>query len=207
MQSQVRELHKACNSSHTTTMMLLGIPNVGKSALSNSLHQIGRISAAGKSYLIKDCCVFSGVSVFPWLILTCSFTEKGKLKHTTVSPQPGDTKDIMSLKVCSLPLSKYLRLSPLRVLAFLFVWRLNFSMLREFICFRSVAIPTFMYWTRLEFFLLICMTLRSAQNWHWQVWSAPNTNGLIIYSRKGFAFSLFSFPDSAKNLSGFLSLM
>lgn len=75
MQSQVRELHKAGHSGHTTTMMLLGIPNVGKSALSNSLHHIGRISAA----------------------------EKGKLKHTTVSSQPGDTKDIMSLKIGSHP--------------------------------------------------------------------------------------------------------
>ncbi|KAE8654507.1 pectinesterase PPME1 [Hibiscus syriacus] len=50
--------------------MLVGIPNVGKSALANSLHQIGRISAA----------------------------EKGKLKHATVSPQLGETKDISSLK-------------------------------------------------------------------------------------------------------------
>ncbi|KFK31861.1 hypothetical protein AALP_AA6G167800 [Arabis alpina] len=75
LQSQVRELHKTGHSGHTTTMMLLGIPNVGKSALSNSLHQIGRISAA----------------------------EKGKLKHTVVSSQPGDTKDIMSLKIGSHP--------------------------------------------------------------------------------------------------------
>ncbi|KAL0749348.1 hypothetical protein Bca101_031351 [Brassica carinata] len=75
LQSQVRELHKSGHSGHTTTMMLLGVPNVGKSALANSLHQIGRISAA----------------------------EKGKLKHTTVSSQPGDTKDIMSLKIGSHP--------------------------------------------------------------------------------------------------------
>ncbi|CAN8246572.1 unnamed protein product [Cochlearia groenlandica] len=75
LQSQVRELHKSGQASHTTTMMLLGVPNVGKSALANSLHQIGRISAA----------------------------EKGKLKHTTVSSQPGDTKDIMSLKIGSHP--------------------------------------------------------------------------------------------------------
>ena len=35
---------------HTITMMLVGIPNVGKSSLANSLHQIGRISATGIEY-------------------------------------------------------------------------------------------------------------------------------------------------------------
>ncbi|XVE95600.1 hypothetical protein REPUB_Repub02eG0112600 [Reevesia pubescens] len=50
-------------------------PNVGKSALANSLHHIGRISAA----------------------------EKGKLKHSIVSPHPGETKDISSLKIGSHP--------------------------------------------------------------------------------------------------------
>ncbi|KAK8523569.1 hypothetical protein V6N12_048086 [Hibiscus sabdariffa] len=76
IQAQVRGLCKANHrSSETITVMLVGIPNVGKSALANSLHQIGRISAA----------------------------EKGKLKHATVSPQPGETKDISSLKIGSHP--------------------------------------------------------------------------------------------------------
>lgn len=47
LQARVRELRKN-NHSYTTTILLVGIPNVGKSALANSLHQIGRISAAGK---------------------------------------------------------------------------------------------------------------------------------------------------------------
>ncbi|KAJ8560893.1 hypothetical protein K7X08_027083 [Anisodus acutangulus] len=55
--------------------MLVGIPNVGKSALANSLHQIGRISAA----------------------------EKGRLKHAIVSPHPGETKSISGLKIASHP--------------------------------------------------------------------------------------------------------
>ncbi|GMI89199.1 hypothetical protein like AT4G10650 [Hibiscus trionum] len=76
IQAQVRGLCKANHhSSETITVMLVGIPNVGKSALANSLHQIGRISAA----------------------------DKGKLRHATVSPQPGETKDISSLKVGSHP--------------------------------------------------------------------------------------------------------
>lgn len=75
LQAQIRELQRADRSSHTTTVMLVGIPNVGKSALASSLHQIGRISAA----------------------------EKGKLKHATVSPHPGETKDISSLKIGSHP--------------------------------------------------------------------------------------------------------
>ncbi|KAL0558085.1 hypothetical protein IC582_006649 [Cucumis melo] len=75
LQSRVRELKRSGHSSHATTMMLVGIPNVGKSALANSLHQIGRISAA----------------------------EKGKLKHAVVSSQPGETKNISSLKIASHP--------------------------------------------------------------------------------------------------------
>ncbi|XP_037496134.1 DAR GTPase 2, mitochondrial isoform X2 [Jatropha curcas] len=75
LQAQIRALKNIDHSSHTVTIMLVGTPNVGKSALANSLHQIGRISAA----------------------------EKGKLKHAIVSPHPGETKDISSLKIGSHP--------------------------------------------------------------------------------------------------------
>ncbi|PON87525.1 GTP binding domain containing protein [Trema orientale] len=74
LQARVRELRKK-DHSFTSTILLVGIPNVGKSALANSLHQIGRISAA----------------------------ERGKLKHAIVSPHPGETKDISSLKIGSHP--------------------------------------------------------------------------------------------------------
>lgn len=46
IQAQIREL-KVGQSNYTATVLLIGIPNVGKSAIANSLHQIGRISAAG----------------------------------------------------------------------------------------------------------------------------------------------------------------
>ncbi|WVY99935.1 hypothetical protein V8G54_026005 [Vigna mungo] len=77
IQCQVRELkkHDQCDNNYTATVMLIGIPNVGKSALTNALHQVGRISAA----------------------------EKGKLKHATVSPEPRVTKDIRSFKIGSHP--------------------------------------------------------------------------------------------------------
>lgn len=52
LQSEVRELKRNGQSSHTTTVMLVGIPNSGKSALANSLHQIGRISAEGTKSLL-----------------------------------------------------------------------------------------------------------------------------------------------------------
>ena len=47
IQRQVRELRRTDHGNYTATVMLIGIPNVGKSALANALHQVGRISAAG----------------------------------------------------------------------------------------------------------------------------------------------------------------
>ncbi|KAK9058387.1 hypothetical protein SSX86_023229 [Deinandra increscens subsp. villosa] len=77
LQAKVRDLRRNTHSSNTltTTVMLVGIPNVGKSAFANALHQIGRVTAA----------------------------EKGKLKQAIVSPHPGETKNIMSLKIASHP--------------------------------------------------------------------------------------------------------
>ncbi|KAF5823147.1 putative GTP binding domain, P-loop containing nucleoside triphosphate hydrolase [Helianthus annuus] len=77
LQAKIRDLRRNMHLSNTltTTVMLVGIPNVGKSAFANSLHQIGRVTAA----------------------------EKGKLKQAKVSPHPGETKDIISLKIASHP--------------------------------------------------------------------------------------------------------
>ncbi|KAK7243474.1 hypothetical protein RIF29_38271 [Crotalaria pallida] len=75
IQRQVRELRRTDRANYTVTVMLIGIPNVGKSALANALHLVGRISAA----------------------------EKGKLKHAIVSPEPRETKDIRSFKIGSHP--------------------------------------------------------------------------------------------------------
>ncbi|XP_027912113.1 DAR GTPase 2, mitochondrial isoform X2 [Vigna unguiculata] len=77
IQRQVSELKRddQCDNNYTATVMLIGIPNVGKSALINALHQVGRINAA----------------------------EKGKLKHATVSPEPRETKNIRSFKIGSHP--------------------------------------------------------------------------------------------------------
>ncbi|XP_020249555.1 DAR GTPase 2, mitochondrial [Asparagus officinalis] len=74
VRNRIREL-KGCEANYTTTVLLTGITNVGKSAIANSMHQVGRITA----------------------------TEKGKLKHAIVSPHPGETKDIISYKIASHP--------------------------------------------------------------------------------------------------------
>ncbi|PHT28958.1 hypothetical protein CQW23_31409 [Capsicum baccatum] len=71
LQARVRELPKIGHGDQTITLILFGIPNVGKLSPANSLHQIGRISAA----------------------------ENGRLKHAVASPRPGETKNISGLKV------------------------------------------------------------------------------------------------------------
>uniref|UniRef100_A0A452YPP0 G domain-containing protein n=1 Tax=Aegilops tauschii subsp. strangulata TaxID=200361 RepID=A0A452YPP0_AEGTS len=74
VRGRIREI-KLGVSDCTGTVLLVGIPNVGKSAIINAMHQIGRIGAA----------------------------EKGKLKHATVSSHPGETRDISGYKVASHP--------------------------------------------------------------------------------------------------------
>ncbi|WVZ57709.1 hypothetical protein U9M48_008061 [Paspalum notatum var. saurae] len=74
VRSRIREIKHGKNDC-TGTVLLVGIPNVGKSAIVNAMHQIGRIGAA----------------------------EKGKLKHAIVSSHPGETRDIIGYKVASHP--------------------------------------------------------------------------------------------------------
>ncbi|XP_066344541.1 DAR GTPase 2, mitochondrial isoform X3 [Miscanthus floridulus] len=74
VQTRIREIKHGENNC-TGTALLVGIPNVGKSAIVNAMHQIGRIAAA----------------------------EKGKLKHAIVSSHPGETRDISGYKVASHP--------------------------------------------------------------------------------------------------------
>ncbi|KAF6995107.1 hypothetical protein CFC21_011665 [Triticum aestivum] len=74
VRGRIREI-KLGVSDCTGTVLLVGIPNVGKSAIINAMHQIGRIGAA----------------------------EKGKLKHAIVSSHPGETRDISGYKVASHP--------------------------------------------------------------------------------------------------------
>ncbi|KAG8084325.1 hypothetical protein GUJ93_ZPchr0010g10425 [Zizania palustris] len=74
VRARIREI-KLGESDCTGTVLLVGIPNVGKSAIVNAMHQIGRIGAA----------------------------EKGKLKHAIVSSHPGETRDIIGYKVASHP--------------------------------------------------------------------------------------------------------
>lgn len=74
VQNKIRKI-KGDERNYTASVLLTGIPNVGKSSIANAMHQIGRISAA----------------------------EKGKLKHALVSPHPGGTTGITSYKIASHP--------------------------------------------------------------------------------------------------------
>ena len=46
VRARIRKL-KGDDRSYTATVLLVGIPNVGKSAMVNSMHQIGRTGAEG----------------------------------------------------------------------------------------------------------------------------------------------------------------
>ncbi|KAL6905373.1 hypothetical protein ACP4OV_002974 [Aristida adscensionis] len=74
VQSKIKEI-KFGERDCTGTVLAVGIPNVGKSAIVNAMHQLGRIGAA----------------------------EKGKLKHAVVSSHPGETRDIIGYKVANHP--------------------------------------------------------------------------------------------------------
>lgn len=69
LQAKVRELKKMDNSSSTAALMLVGIPNTGKSALANSLHKIGRISAAGTNLLIASDARSNSFTNCPFYVL------------------------------------------------------------------------------------------------------------------------------------------
>ncbi|KAM2354431.1 hypothetical protein ACFX1X_009163 [Malus domestica] len=68
--------------------MVVGVPNVGKSALINNIHRIASSCLPGKrqSTLKND----SG---------RVSFVVQGKMKHATVGPLPGVAQDIAGFKV------------------------------------------------------------------------------------------------------------
>lgn len=46
VRARIKKL-KGDDRSYTSTILLVGIPNVGKSAMVNSMHQIGRTGAEG----------------------------------------------------------------------------------------------------------------------------------------------------------------
>ncbi|CAA6667053.1 unnamed protein product [Spirodela intermedia] len=85
VRARIKEL-KAGDSGHTATVMLVGIPNVGKSAIANAMHQIGRISAEGMARLF---ILLAEGMIFIYI--------------RKPSLHPGDTKDIRSYKIASHP--------------------------------------------------------------------------------------------------------
>ena len=58
LKARIKEI-TAGNSTYTATVMLVGVPNVGKSVIANAMHKLGRISAQG----ISLCNEMAGSSV------------------------------------------------------------------------------------------------------------------------------------------------
>ncbi|KAK6120749.1 hypothetical protein DH2020_045511 [Rehmannia glutinosa] len=62
--SQSQRIEEKDDPAHAITLMLVGIPNVGKSALANSLHQVGRIAAAVAEAVIFQLQIASHPNIY-----------------------------------------------------------------------------------------------------------------------------------------------
>lgn len=64
VRAKLKEL-KFGQRNYTATILLAGIPNVGKSVIANSMHQIGRIGAAGAPSTIDyEILIFFSLFLF-----------------------------------------------------------------------------------------------------------------------------------------------
>jgi hypothetical protein len=81
VQTIIKEIKHGENNC-TGTALLVGIPNVGKSAIVNAMHQIGRIAAAGdicRSFCCSVICVTSVLVGFLMLYPNaCCLSREGK---------------------------------------------------------------------------------------------------------------------------------
>ena len=105
MQTRIREIKHGENNC-TGTALLVGIPNVGKSAIVNAMHQIGRIAATGdiyRSFVAAQLFVVAFVLVRLLLLNPndCCLSREGKAQACDCEHHPGETRDISGYKVSS----------------------------------------------------------------------------------------------------------
>jgi len=87
----------------TLLVMVVGVPNVGKSALINSIHQIAKSRFPGNSFVNSWNHWFEW---FGWVFFLfvvelewCCLIAQEKMKRAAVGPLPGVTQDIAGFKV------------------------------------------------------------------------------------------------------------
>jgi ribosome biogenesis GTPase A len=94
------KLKEAISKEPTLLIMVVGVPNVGKSALINSIHRIATSRFPGIIISEKNKLLF-------WIIwdpcLYCCTPVHDKNKRATVGPLPGVTQDIAGYKIASQP--------------------------------------------------------------------------------------------------------
>jgi hypothetical protein len=85
VRSRIRGIKHGENNC-TVTVLLVGIPNVGKSAIVHAMHQIGRIGAAGDADYL---CFFERMMRTIFVLLLCAALFRVICLMSVVCPREG----------------------------------------------------------------------------------------------------------------------
>lgn len=97
------KLKEVISKEPTLLVLVVGVPNVGKSAIINSIHRIATSRFPGDTCLrLFLVSIFDSLVALMFIVVISLVQEK--VKHATVGPLPGVTKDIAGYKVLMLPI-------------------------------------------------------------------------------------------------------